>query len=175
MRSLACVLCILICSGCSDVSTYSLIPSAKNTDITQEKRLERKVQASRKAEIIQGKYTPFVAIATYLNDVDHINAPREVFLIELYEKKPDPKIQNKLSFTLLSHDIHMESLFVTRLNPHQYTDILRPKNPYNTIFVVEFDSISKKHRETMKLQATIKDVGSMTFDFGYPVLKSKLR
>ena len=81
MRSLACLLCILICSGCSDVSIYSLIPSAKNTDITKEKRLERKVQASRKAEIIEGKYTPFVAIATYLNDVDHINAPREVFLI----------------------------------------------------------------------------------------------
>ena len=69
----------------------------------------------------------------------------------------------------------MRSLFVTRLNPSQYTDILRPKNPYNALFVVEFESISKKHRETMKLQLTIKDEGTMNFDFGYPVLKSKLR
>lgn len=175
MRIFVCVLCVLIFSACSDISKNSLIPSARDSNNEQEKRLERKVQSSRKAEIVQGKYTPFVAIATYLNDVDNINAKREVFLIELYEKKPDSKIADKLSFDLISHNVSMRSLFVTRLNPSQYTDILRPKNPYNALFVVEFESISKKHRETMKLQLTIKDEGTMSFDFGYPVLKSKLR
>ena len=116
-----------------------------------------------------------MAIATYLNDVDNINAKREVFLIELYEKKPDSKIQSKLSFELISHNVSMQSLFITRLNPSQYTDILRPKNPYNALFVVEFESISKKHRERMQLKLSIKDEGSMNFDFGYPVLQSKLR
>lgn len=175
MRVFAPILCVLIFGACSDISKNSLIPSAKDSNIEQEKRLERKIQASRKGEIMQGKYTPFVAIATYLNDVDNINAKREVFLVELYEKKPDSKIQDKLSFDLISHNVSMQSLFVTRLNPNQYTDILRPKNPYNALFVVEFESISKKHRETMKLKLTIKDEGAMSFDFGYPVLKSKLR
>lgn len=175
MRAFVCILCAFIFSACSDISKSSLIPSAQDSDNAQEKRLERKIQSSRKAEIIEGKYTPFVAIATYLNDVDNINAKREVFLIELYEKKPDSKIADKLSFELISHNVSMQSLFVTRLNPSQYTDILRPKNPYNALFVVEFESISKKHRETMKLQLNIKDKGSMSFDFGYPILKSKLR
>ena len=173
---LLCALIALIALGaCSDISKNSLIPSAKDSDTDQEKRLERKIQSSRKAEIVRGKYTPFVAIATYLNDVDNINAKREVFLIELYEKKPDSKIQSKLSFELISHNVSMQSLFITRLNPSQYTDILRPKNPYNALFVVEFESISKKHRERMQLKLSIKDEGSMNFDFGYPVLQSKLR
>ncbi|RDU53575.1 hypothetical protein CQA49_06555 [Helicobacter sp. MIT 00-7814] len=165
--------------ACSDVRNTSMIPTTNTQDLELSKKLERKVQNSRKAEIVEGKSTPYVAIATYLNDVDYIKEPREVFLVELYEKKPNPNIQKLLTFKLSSSGISQDSLFITRLKPSQYTDILRPKNSYNALFIVEFESISKKHRETMNLQLSIKDgnknVGVMLFDFGYATLKSKLR
>lgn len=165
--------------ACSDVRNTSMIPTTNVQNLELNKKLERKVQNSRKAEIIEGKIASYVAIATYLNDVDYIKEPREVFLVELYEKKPNPNIQKFLNFKLSSSDISQDSLFITRLKPSQYTDILRPKNPYNALFIVEFESISKKHRETMNLQLSIKNgdenVGVMLFDFGYATLKSKLR
>ncbi|MCI6218019.1 MAG: hypothetical protein MR629_05780 [Helicobacter sp.] len=168
-------LVLLFLASCSDVRKTSLVPSAKSENPQLEKLLERKVQSSRKAEIIQGKSTAIIAIATYLNDVDNVQAARELFLIELYEKTPSPDIKNKLKSQLISGGKSTDSLFITKLTPSQYTEILYPSNPYNTLFIIEFLRISAKHRETMRLKLDIENLGSMDFNFGYPTLNSKLQ
>lgn len=165
---------VVFFGACSDVRHSSLIPSAKNDDEVLQKRLERKVQASRKSQIIQDGQTTFMAIVSYLNEVDNIAQKREVFLLELYEKSPNPNIQKKLTLTLHSGSLTQQSLFITYLKDSQYTEILRSKNSYNKLFIVEFPQISKKHREQMSVEISIKDVGEMHFDFGYPILRSKL-
>lgn len=170
------VVCLSLCfSACGDVGQLSLIPSAKNDDEAVQKRLERKVQFSRKSQIIKDGQIAFMAIVSYLNEVDNIAQKREVFLLELYEKTPNPNIQKQLVITLRSGLVSEQALFITQLKDSQYTDVLSSKNTYNKLFVVEFAQVSKKYRENMSLEISIKDDKDiMRFDFGYPVFRSKL-
>lgn len=168
------VICLVIFGACSDVRHLSLIPSAKNDDEVAQKRLERKVQFSRKSQIIKDGQTRFMAIVSYLNEVDNIEQKRDVFLLELYEKFPNPNIQKELTITLRSDTLSEQSLFITQLKDSQYTDVLQSKNTYNKLFVVEFAQISEKHREDMNMEISVEGEGIMHFNFGYPTLRSKL-
>ena len=134
--------------------------------------LEKKINQTRKSQIIRGGKTEVVAIATYLNNVDsriYANG-REYFFVEIFSELEIP-LRESLHFSLTDN---VEFMWIREVGASEMEDILSVYNRWARGFLIAFDELSYQQKKNMKLTLEIENVGTMEFDFGYKVLEMQL-
>ena len=182
--------------GCSDFYNKDFVHVASAHNLSKEERAkkEREIQAMRKSQIIQDSQSRLVMIARYVNDyskdlakelIAHKSEQKksdsgfgvggEVFLIEVYDKH-DEISPKDMRFVFANPFESVESRQVTKLSQKELEHIAQfvPDIAYNDVYLVLFDPISARGRESLRLEARVKNLGNMRFEFGYIVRKSKL-
>lgn len=163
--------------GCSDFYKKDFVHIASAHYKPQDEKLikERDIQAMRKSQILQDNHTRVLMIARYMNEIDKKwiePESGEVFLIEVYDKFNLVNEKN-MKFTLKTAYNSLESNKIEKLDSKKL-GIFSPDIAYNDAYLVTFDRIGKRGRDTLELFAEIIGIGHMSFDFGYAKRKSKL-
>lgn len=166
-----CILLMALNIGCSDFYTSGTIHSASiASDMSLKKR---EIQATRKSQILFNNQSHIIMIARYLNDIDSAlleGEKGEVFIIEIYDKFEKLDIKN-ISFVLKTAYTELESSAVTKLNANSY---IKQDISYNSLYKVSFKSLGARGRDSLVLEARIKGLGTMAFNYGYAKIKSNL-
>ncbi|RDU62657.1 hypothetical protein [Helicobacter sp. MIT 14-3879] len=133
---------------------------------------EKKINSSRKAQIIKDNKTVLIATATYLNNVDSsiYNGDREYFLIEVFSELDIP-FKEYMHFSLTNN---VSFLWIRELQTNEDDEILSSYNKWSKSFLIAFDRLEYQQKKNMKLTLDVDNVGSMTFDFTYEILEMKL-
>lgn len=138
--------------------------------------LEKKINQSRKAQIVKNGKTEIVAIATYLNNVDSSAYPmgREYFFIEIFSELEIPLIES-LRFSLTNN---VEFIWIREISidemKEEKNNIIETYNRWGKGFLIAFDELEYQQKKNMKLTLEIENVGTMIFDFSYKVLEMQL-
>ncbi|WP_276925220.1 hypothetical protein [Helicobacter japonicus] len=168
-------LCAVMFLGCSDFyhKDFVHIPSAHNAPKKQKIQKENEIQAMRKGQILKNNRTQILMIVRYMNDISDEfvkNDKGEVFLVEIYSREGKLPA-NLLTFSLQNVYKNIQSNKVSALNKQELGDFV-PDIAYNDVYKVSFDSMGFRGRESLKFIAHIKDIGDISFDFGYTQPKS---
>ncbi|PAF48400.1 hypothetical protein BKH46_00355 [Helicobacter sp. 12S02634-8] len=148
----------VLLSGC--VSYYS---GGYKPDVI----VERKIQASRKGEIIKDEKPIVVAVATHLNEVDNVvYGGREYFFVEIFSERQDVFYHGMISFTLFGKP----PIWVREIKKDEYDEILSASNKWSRTFLVAFDVLDPLASRKAKLVMDIYDVGKITFNFAYQAI-----
>lgn len=128
---------------------------------------EKRMQLTRKADLIENQKTALVAFSTYLSDLESDRYPNnEVFLIEIaFENE---KIKPKdISFTLLDK----APIKVQKLSKKDEKAMrLYRHSPWNECFIVYFDSVLPIDITNVALKMHIKGYEQeLVFDYSYVV------
>lgn len=154
--------------------------------------LERKINQSRKSQIIKNGKTELVAVATYLNNVepDIYNGDREYFYIEIFSELDIPLLEY-MHFSLSGKAINnvIESsdftssviknsdatfLWIREIKKDENDKVLSLENKWSRGYLIAFDGLDYLQKKHMILSLDIDNVGSMKFNFAYKTLKSRL-
>lgn len=154
--------------------------------------LEKKINQSRKSQIIKDGKTELVAVATYLNNVEPkiYNSDREYFYIEIFSELDIPLLEymhfslsgkavvNEISSVGITSNVSESSeaafLWIREIGKDEDDKVLSLENKWSKGYLVAFDSLDYQQKKNMVLKIDIDNVGSMTFNFTYKVLKSRL-
>lgn len=131
--------------------------------------LEKKINQTRKSQIINNGKTEVVGIATYLNNVDsRIYAEgREYFFVEIFSELEIP-LRESLHFSLTGD---AEFIWIREVEASEMEGILSVYNRWGRGFLIAFDEIPYQQKKNMKLTLEIENVGEMEFNFGYKVFE----
>lgn len=153
---------ILLFSGCG------LYHNSYKPDVL----LEKKINQSRKSQIIKDGKTDIIAIATYLNNVDSTiyNGDREYFYIEIFSELEIPLLES-MHFWLSGG---VDFLWIREIEKDESDKIITPNNKWSRGFLIAFDALEYQQKKNMILRLDIDNVGSMKFDFTYKVLEMQL-
>lgn len=134
--------------------------------------LEKKINQTRKSQIIRRGKTEVVAIATYLNNVDSriYRDGREYFFVEIFSELEIP-LRESLHFRL-SGDA--EFIWIREVEKSEMEGILSVYNRWGRGFLIAFDEISYQQKKDMILSLEIENVGEMEFNFSYKVYEMQL-
>ncbi len=134
--------------------------------------LEKKINQTRKGQIIKDGKTEVVAIATYLNNVDSriYCEGREYFFIEIFSELEIP-LRESLHFSLMDN---VEFMWIREVRIDEMDGILSVYNRWARGFLIAFDEVAYQQKKNMRLTLEIENVGEMEFDFGYKVLEMQL-
>lgn len=154
------ILCLFLC-GCG-LYDESFKPSIKK---------ERKINQSRKSEIIKDGKTQIIAIATHLNNVDSAIYfdSREFFFVEIFGEIPN--LRESLKFSLSDS---AEFIWMREIARDEMDEILVTNNKWSRGFLVAFEALEYQQQKNMKLFLEVENVGKMSFDFSYKVLEMQL-
>ena len=136
--------------------------------------LEKKINQSRKAQIIKNGKTEIVAIATYLNSVDAriYRKEREYFFIEIFSELDIPLMES-LRFSLTDN---VDFIWIREVKADEMSDesVISTYNRWGRGFLIAFDELDYQQKKNMKLTLEVENVGTMIFDFSYKVLEMQL-
>lgn len=154
-------LCVLI-SGCG------LYKDGYKPDIL----LEKKINQSRKAQIIRDGKSQVVAIATHLNNVDSriFSQGREYFFIEIFSEVDIP-LAESLHFSLTNN---IDFIWMREIPHDEMEGVLSVYNRWARGFLIAFDELEYQQKKNMKLFMEVENVGVMIFDFSYKVLEMQI-
>lgn len=136
--------------------------------------LEKKINQSRKSQIIKNGKTEIVAIATYLNNVDSriYRGEREYFFVEIFSELEIPLMES-LHFSLTNN---VEFMWIREIDEAEMKadNIMDTYNRWGRGFLIAFDELEYQQKKNMKLTLEVDNVGTMIFDFSYKVLEMQL-
>ena len=134
--------------------------------------LEKKINQTRKSQIIKDGKTTAIAIATYLNNVDSriYDEGREYFFVEIFSELEIP-LRESLHFSLTNN---VEFMWIREVGADEMDGILSVYNRWARGFLIAFDELEYQQKKNMKLTLEIENVGTMEFDFGYKVIEMQL-
>ncbi|WP_104696781.1 MULTISPECIES: hypothetical protein [unclassified Helicobacter] len=125
---------------------------------------EKKVQASRKGEIVKDNKVLVVATVTHLNEVSALTyRGREYFFVEFYS---EDDIGNFVEY----HLNKLKPLWVREITKDEFDEVLKPNNKWSKCYLVAFDSIGGIGAREMILGMDVVGFGIMEFDFGFKTL-----
>lgn len=149
---------IFLIYGCNSYYNISYKP-----DIVAEK----KIQASRKAEIIKDNKPLVIAVAVHLNEVDDIvYGGREYFSVEIFSEDKNIFLNNMISFYLFGKS----PIWSREIKKDEYDEILQPSNKWSKLYLVAFDKLDPLDSRKAKLVIEVYHVGKMVFDFSYQAI-----
>ncbi len=135
---------------------------------------EKKINQSRKAQIVKNGKTEIVAIATYLNSVDSsiYRAEREYFFVEIFSELDIPLMES-LRFSLTNN---VDFIWIREVKADEMSDegVISTYNRWGRGFLIAFDELEYQQKKNMKLTLEVENVGTMIFDFSYKVLEMQL-
>lgn len=134
--------------------------------------MEKKINQTRKSQIIKDGKTTAIAIATYLNNVDSriYTDGREYFFVEIFSELEIP-LRESLHFSLTNN---VEFMWIREVELDEMEGILSVYNRWARGFLIAFDELEYQQKKNMKLTLEIENVGTMEFDFGYKVIEMQL-
>lgn len=134
--------------------------------------LEKKINQTRKSQIIKNGKTEVIAIATYLNNVDSriYRDGREYFFVEIFSELEIPLLES-LHFSLTGD---VEFMWIREVEKGEMEGILNIYNRWGRGFLIAFDELVYQQKKDMALKVEIENVGEMEFNFGYKVLEMQL-
>lgn len=134
--------------------------------------LEKKINQSRKAQIINAGKSQVVAIATHLNNVDSriFSQGREYFFIEIFSELDIP-LAESLHFSLTNG---VDFMWMREIPHNEMEGVLSVYNRWARGFLIAFDELEYQQKKNMRLVAEVENVGTMIFDFSYKVLEMQL-
>lgn len=174
----------MIFSGCSNYF---------NREFQFEMLEEKKIQATRKAEITKNNKTTLVIFATHVNDIHYkFYKDLEYFFIEIYSPLNEPINIKRFSFDLeatkgFSRELKQSSnflknpyekdskiselkpVYVNFISPKDYDSLFKPTNKWSKCFLVAFPKLSEVDRESIKLKIFV-DGKPLLFDFSFKTL-----
>lgn len=157
IRILYFVIPLFLLSGCS-----TFFSSENNLDILDEK----KVQASRKSEIIKDKKILMSMVVTHLNEVSvtaYYN--REYFFVEIFQEDINDTLP------LIDYSLNnQEPLWIREIKKDEFDKILSPSNKWSKCYLLAFKSLSNLGSRSMILKAKVASQGEMEFDFSFKTL-----
>lgn len=128
---------------------------------------EKRLQLTRKADLIEGDKTSLVAFATYLSDLETESYPKnEVFLVEIVFE--NEKIKPKdISYTLLGK----KPIKVKKLSKSEEKKLKAYRHsPWNELFIVYFDAVLPIDIANVVLKMHVKGrKQELIFDYSYVV------
>lgn len=130
---------------------------------------EKKVQASRKGEIIRGNKVLAIATVTHLNEVSAlVYHGREYFFVELYS---EDDIGDFIEYDLNNSN----PLWVREIAQDEFDEILKPNNKWSRCFLVAFNAIGGIGAREIVLNMNIIGLGTMKFDFSFKILPMQFK
>lgn len=134
--------------------------------------LEKKINQSRKAQIIKDGKSQVVAIATYLNNVDGriYREGRDFFFIEIFSEMDIP-LAESMHFSLTNN---VDFMWMREIPHDEMEGVLSVYNRWARGFLIAFDELEYQKKKDMKLRLEIENVGVMVFDFSYQVLEMQI-
>lgn len=125
---------------------------------------EKKVQASRKGEILKDQKVVLVATVMHLNDVSVVAYHgREYFFVEIYD---EGQLNGYIDYKLNGSS----PLWIREIQSDEFDEILKPNNKWSKCYLVAFKSVGKLELREMFLKMEVIGVGTMNFDFGFKSL-----
>lgn len=127
---------------------------------------EKRLQLTRKADLIENGRALLVAFATYLSDLESGKYPKnEVFLIEVAFESDKIKPKD-ISFSLLGK----KPLSVKKLSSKEEKALrVFRHSPWNQVFLVSFDAVSPVDITNVVLKMHIRKTRELVFDYSYVV------
>lgn len=127
---------------------------------------EKRLQLTRKADLIENGRVSLVAFATYLSDLESGKYPKnEVFLVEIAFESDKIKPKD-ISFSLLEE----KPLSVKKLSSREEKELrVFRHSPWNRIFLVRFDAVSPVNITNVVLKMHIRKTQELVFDYSYVV------
>lgn len=165
--------------GCSDFyrKDFVHITSATHASEQDKAYLEKGVQAMRKSQIMRDNQLQVLGIARYINYIDHSflqedEKKYEVFWIEIYDKTNAIRTRD-LNFTLSTPYKSIQPIKIVKLK-HDELGVFAPDTTYNNVYKVVFKSLGERGRDAINLKLEIKNMGKMSFYYGFAKRKSNL-
>ncbi|PAF53430.1 hypothetical protein BKH42_05755 [Helicobacter sp. 13S00482-2] len=125
---------------------------------------EKKIQASRKGEILKNKKPILVAVAIHLNEVDNvIYGGREYFFVEIFSENKGIFLNDMIEFTLFGKT----PIWSREITRDDFDEILHPSNKWSKTFLVAFEKLDPLASRDAKLMMKVYDLGQIVFDFAY--------
>lgn len=133
---------------------------------------ERKIQATRKFQIIRNDKIDLVVFATYLNDIERTYYKNlEYFFIEIYAPSQEPIIFKRLRINLATHDRKswLDPQYIRLLNKDEYDEVLRPINKWSNCYLVAFAKSTLIDADKMLLRIAV-DEHEERLDYSFKVI-----
>lgn len=151
-------LSLWIFSGCASYYAQTYKP-----DIL----VEKKIQASRKGEILRDGKPEVIAIATHLNEVDEvIYNKREYFFIEVFSENKSIFLNGLITYDLFGN----MPLWVREIKKDEFDEILHPSNRWSRVFLIAFFKLDSLVSRDAKLTMDLYGWGKIIFDFSYQAM-----
>ncbi|PAF42543.1 hypothetical protein [Helicobacter sp. 11S03491-1] len=133
--------------------------------------VEKKIQASRKGEIIVNQKPVVVAVATHLNEVDDvIYGGREYFFVEIFSEEQGIFLNGVISFRLFNKP----PIWSREIKKDEFDAILHPSNKWSKSFLIAFEKLDPLSSRSAKLVMEVYNLGKITFDFAYQAIPMQL-
>ena len=147
---------VLLC-GCN-----SFFSNSYGFDIITEK----KMQSSRKSEIIRDNRVEITTIITHLNEISPITYNnREYFFVEVYGEEPS-NYEGMIDYMLNGE----KPLWIREVQSDEFDEILSPSNRWSKCYLLAFRAVGKLASRDLLLDMKVIGLGDMSFDFGFKTL-----
>lgn len=129
---------------------------------------ERKIQASRKGEVLRNGKPEIIAIATHLNEVDEVvYGNREYFFVEVFSENKSVFLSGLITYKLFGKS----PIWVREIKKDEFDQILHPSNRWSRVFLVAFFKLDPLVSRETKLTMDLYGWGKIVFDFSYQAMR----
>lgn len=132
---------------------------------------EKKIQATRKFQILRDEKIDLVVFATHLNEIERSYYKNlEYFFIELYAPSQEPINLHRVKMELFSaNGVWEEPHYIRKLAQDEYDEVLKPINKWSSCYLVAYEKLPLDKSDHAKLRISI-DGEPQVLDFSYFVI-----
>ncbi len=159
---------LVLVLACAFVSCTNYFEKGYHPELLEE----RKIQATRKFQIIRNDKIDLVVFATYLNDIERTYYKNlEYFFIEIYAPSQEPIIFKRLRIDLATRDgkSWLEPQYIRLLNKNEYDEVLHPINKWSNCYLVAFAKSTLIDTDKMLLRIVV-DEQEEKLDYSFKVI-----
>ncbi|PAF52767.1 hypothetical protein [Helicobacter sp. 13S00477-4] len=128
---------------------------------------EKKIQASRKGQIIKNQKPVVIAVATHLNEVDDVvYGGREYFFVEIFSEDQSIFLNDMIDFTLFKKP----PIWVREIKKDEFDEILHSSNKWSKVYLIAFNKLDPLSSRNAKLIMEVYGLGKIVFDFAYQAI-----
>lgn len=133
---------------------------------------EKKIQSTRKIQIIKDGKIDLVIFATYLNDIEqNFYKNQEYFFVEFYAPSQEPLNLKRIQLEIATKDSEKweSPLYMRKIPPNEYDNIFMPLNKWSSCYLVAFEKSENIDDEKVRLRVRVDEKVDI-FDFSFKVI-----
>ncbi len=132
---------------------------------------EKKIQSTRKVQIIKDDKIDLVIFATYLNDIEKsFYKNQEYFFVEFYAPSQEPLNLKRIQLEIAAQDNSWHTpLYMRKIPPSEYDNIFMPLNKWSSCYLVAFEKSENIDDEKVRLRVRVDEKADI-FDFSFQVI-----